>query len=156
MKLFTLKHESATHCRKSRSFQTNKKRSTARFWRKLIWPYEKSLKHNVLVLILEAIEILVELYHKKDFDMLKLWCASPNQATICLLKSSIELFKPLLEINEAFLEKKAKDMVSGPAKSIAQEILVLRLLLISLQNFKNQLLRKMLTNFTSILSFSPG
>ena len=56
---------------------------------------------------------MIEFYHQKEIDMLKLGCTSPNLANICLHKSTDSKFCPFTESERYFLEKIREDMVSG-------------------------------------------
>ena len=54
---------------------------------------------------LEAIQKMIELYHNKGIDMLKLGCTLPNLANICLHKSTDSKFYPFTESDKDLLEK---------------------------------------------------
>ena len=64
---------------------------------------------------LEATQKIIECYHNKGIDMLKLGCTLPNWANICLHKSTDSKFYPFTESDNDLLEKIRKDMVGGPS-----------------------------------------
>ena len=67
-----------------------------------------------VVLILEAIQKMLQFYHKKGIDMLKLGCTLPNLANICPTKSTNYKFYPFCESDKDLCEKIRKDMTGGP------------------------------------------
>ena len=71
----------------------------------------KSFKHSFMwynnrdvVPTPEAMQKMVEFYHQKEIDMLKLGCTSPNVANICLHKSTDSRFYPFTESDKDLLE----------------------------------------------------
>ena len=64
---------------------------------------------------LEAMQKLIEFYHNKGIDMLKLGCTLPNLAKICLHKSTDSKIYPFTESDKDMLEKIREDMVGGPS-----------------------------------------
>ena len=68
-----------------------------------------------MVPTLEAMQKMIEFYHQKEIDMLKLGCTLPNMANICLLKSTGSKFYPFTESDKDLLEKIREDMVGGPS-----------------------------------------
>ena len=64
---------------------------------------------------LEAMQKMIEFYHNKGVDMLKLGCTLPNLANICLHKSTDSKLYPLIESDKDLLEKIREDMVGGPS-----------------------------------------
>ena len=64
---------------------------------------------------LEAMQKVIEFYHQKEVDMLKLGCTLPNLAKNCLHKSTDSKFYPFTGSNEELLEKIREDMVGGPS-----------------------------------------
>ena len=64
---------------------------------------------------LEAMQKMIEFYHNKGIDMLKLGCTLPNLANICLHKSTDSKFYPFTESDKDLLEKIREDMVGGPS-----------------------------------------
>ena len=76
----------------------------------LMWYINKDV-----VPTLEAMQKIIELYHQKEIDMLKLGCTSPNLANICLHKLTDSKFYPFTENNNDLLEKIREDMVGGPS-----------------------------------------
>ena len=63
----------------------------------------------------EAMQKMIEFYHNKGIDMLKLGCTLPKLAKICLHKSTDSKFYPFTESDKDFLEKIREDMVGGPS-----------------------------------------
>ena len=64
---------------------------------------------------LEAMQKMIEFYHQKEIDMLKLGGTLPNLANICLHKSTDSKFYPFPESDKDLLEKIREDMVGGPS-----------------------------------------
>ena len=64
---------------------------------------------------LEAMHKMIEFYHNKGIDVLKLGCTLPNLANICLHKSTDSKIYPLTESDKDLLEKIRADMVGGPS-----------------------------------------
>ena len=64
---------------------------------------------------LEAMQKMIEFYHNKGIDMLKLGCTLPNLAYICLHKSTVSKFYPFTDSDKDLLEKIREDMVGGPS-----------------------------------------
>ena len=58
---------------------------------------------------------IIEFYHNKGIDMLKLVCTLLNLASICLHKSRNSKFYPFTESDKDLLEKIREDMVGGPS-----------------------------------------
>ena len=56
---------------------------------------------------------MIEFYHNKIIDMLKLGCTLPNLANICLHESTDSIFYPFTESDKDLLEKIREDMVGG-------------------------------------------
>ena len=63
---------------------------------------------------LELMQKMVQFYHQKEIDMLKLGCNLPNLANICLHKSTNEKFYPFCESDRDLCEKNREDMTGGP------------------------------------------
>ena len=64
---------------------------------------------------LEAMQKMIDFYHDKDIDMLKLGCTLPNLANICLHKSTDAKMYPFPEGDKDLLEKIREDVVGGPS-----------------------------------------
>ena len=64
---------------------------------------------------LEAMQKVIEFYHNKGIEMLKLGCKIPNLANICLHKTTDSKFYPSTESDKDLLEKIREDMVGGPS-----------------------------------------
>ena len=58
---------------------------------------------------------MVQFYHQKEVDILKLRCTLPNLANICLHKSTKEKFYPFCESDRYLCEKIREDMTRGPS-----------------------------------------
>ena len=58
---------------------------------------------------------MIEFYHQKEIDMLKLGCTLPNLANNCLYKSTDSKFYPFTESDKDLLDKIREDMVGGPS-----------------------------------------
>ena len=64
---------------------------------------------------LEAMTKMVNFYHEKGIDMLKLGCTLPNLANICLHSSTNTKFYPFTEADKDLLQKIRDDMTGGPS-----------------------------------------
>ena len=64
---------------------------------------------------LEAMQKMIQFYHNKGMDMLKLGCTLPNLANICLHKSTNYKFYPFCESDKDLCEKIREDMTGGPS-----------------------------------------
>ena len=64
---------------------------------------------------LEAMQKMVQFYHQKEIDMLKLGCTLPNLANIFLHISTNENFYPFCESDRYLCEKIREDMTGGPS-----------------------------------------
>ena len=73
---------------------------------------------------LEAMQKMIEFYHNKGIDKLKLGCTLPNLANICLHKSTDSKFYPFTQSDKDFLEKIREDMVGGPSIVSTREAVV--------------------------------
>ena len=76
----------------------------------LMWYNNKNV-----VRTLEAMQKMIEFYHQKEIDMLKLGGILPILASICLHKSSDSKFYPFTESDKDLLEKIREDMVGVPS-----------------------------------------
>ena len=56
---------------------------------------------------------MIEFYHNKENDLLKLGCTLPNLAKILLQKSIDSKFHPFTESDKDLLENKREDMVGA-------------------------------------------
>ena len=72
-------------------------------------------KNKDVVPTLEAMQKMMEFYHTKRFDMLKLGCTLLNLANICLNKSTNNKFYPFVEADKDLHYKKREDMTGGPS-----------------------------------------
>ena len=75
----------------------------------------KWYNNEAVVPTLEAMQKLIEFYHNKGIDMLKLRCTLPNVANNCLHKSTDSKFYHFTESDKDLLEKIREDMVGGPS-----------------------------------------
>ena len=78
---------------------------------------------------LEAMQKMIEFYHNKSIDTLKLGCTLPNLANICLHKSTDSKFYPFTESDKDLLEKIREDMFGSPSfvftrKAVVDETLI--------------------------------
>ena len=64
---------------------------------------------------LKAKQKMLEFYHNKGIDMLKLGCTLPNLAKTCLHKSTNSKFNPFTESDKDLLEKTPEDKAGGPS-----------------------------------------
>ena len=64
---------------------------------------------------LGAMQKMIDFYHDKGIDMLKLSCTLPNLANICLHKSTNHKFYPFFEGDEDLCEKIREDMTGAPS-----------------------------------------
>ena len=64
---------------------------------------------------LEAMQKMVQFYHQKKINMLKLRCTLPNLANIFFHKSTNEKFYPFRESDRDLCEKIREDMTGGPS-----------------------------------------
>ena len=91
---------------------------------KSIWEQEKMTtfrnflrwyNNKDVVPTLDAMQEMIEFYHDKGIDMLKLGCTLPNLANICLHKSTDYKFYPFFSSDSDLLEKIREDMTGGPS-----------------------------------------
>ena len=80
----------------------------------------------------EAMQKMIEFYHNKGIDMLKLGCTLPNLANICLHTSTDSKFHPCTDSDKDLLDKIRKDMVGAPSivftrKAVVDEIFIRKL-----------------------------
>ena len=85
----------------------------------LVWYNNKDV-----VPILEAMQKMIEFYHQKKIDMLKLGCILPNLTNICLHKSTHSKFCPFTKSDKNLLEKIREDMVGGPSNVFTRKAVV--------------------------------
>ena len=58
---------------------------------------------------------MITFYHEKGIDMLKLGCTLPNQANICLHKSTDANLFPFTEKDKDLFDKSREDVFAGPS-----------------------------------------
>ena len=73
---------------------------------------------------LEAMQKMMEFYHNKGIDMLKLGCTLPNLANICLHKSTNNKFYPFVQADKDLQEKIREDMTGGPSIVFTRKVVV--------------------------------
>ena len=91
----------------------------------------KFYNNKDVVPTLEAMRKMIEFYHNKGIDMLKLGYTLPNSANICLHKSTDSKFYPFTESDKDLLEKMREHMVGGPSivftrKAVVDETFILK------------------------------
>ena len=105
---------------------------------KSIWEQEKMTtfrdflrwyNNKDVVPTLDAMQKMIELYHDKGIDMLKLGCTLPNLANICLQQSTDYKFYPFFSSDSDLLEKIREDITGGPSivftrKAVANETFI--------------------------------
>ena len=67
-----------------------------------------------VVSTLEAMQKMVEFYHNKNIDTLKVGCTRPNLAKCCLHSSTSAKFYPFTESDKGLLSEVREHMVQGP------------------------------------------
>ena len=91
---------------------------------KVIWEEEqmstfrdfvKWYNNKDVVPTLEAMQKMMEFYHNKGIDMLKLGCTLPNLTNICLHQSTKHKFFPFVESDNDLHDKIREDMTGGPS-----------------------------------------
>ena len=73
---------------------------------------------------LEEMQKMIDFYHNKGIDMLKLGCTLPNLAKSCLHKSTDSKSYPFTESDKDLLEKIREDMLSGPSVVFTRKTVV--------------------------------
>ena len=73
---------------------------------------------------LEASQKMIDFYHNKDIDMLKLGCTLPKLANICLHKSTGAKMYPFTEGDKDLLEKNREDIIGGPSIAFTRKAVV--------------------------------
>ena len=99
--------------------ETWKKNGMAVFKDFLQWYNNKNV-----VPTLEAMQNMIQFYHNKGIDMLKLGCTLPNLANISLHKSTNYKFYPFCESDKDLCEKIREDRTSGPSIVFTQKAVV--------------------------------
>ena len=62
---------------------------------------------------LEAMQKMMEFYHNKEIDMLKLGCTLPNLSNICMHKSTQNNFYPFVEADKDLHDKRREVITSA-------------------------------------------
>ena len=73
---------------------------------------------------LEAMQKMIEFYHNKGIDIMKLGCTLPNLSNICLHKWTDSIFYPFTESDKDLLEKIREDLVGGPSIVLTRKTVV--------------------------------
>ena len=73
---------------------------------------------------LESTQKLIALYNDKNIDMLRLGCASPKLADICLHKSIEAKFHPFTDGDKDLSEKIREDVVGGISIVFTRKLVV--------------------------------
>ena len=78
---------------------------------------------------LETMQKMIEFYHDKGIDMLKLGCTLPNLANICLHQSTDYKFQPFFSSDSDLQEKIRKDLTGGTSivftkKAVAKKMFI--------------------------------
>ena len=68
-----------------------------------------------VVSTLEAMQKMVEFYHKKNIDLLRLGYTKPNLAKFCLHSSTSAKFYPFTQSDKGLLSKDRENMIQGPS-----------------------------------------
>ena len=88
---------------------------------------------------LEAMQKMMEFYHNKGIDMLKLGCTLPNLANICLHKSTNSKFYPFVEADKDLHDKIREDMTGVPLLCLLEKRLWIKPIFETQKTFANQL-----------------
>ena len=100
---------------------------------KVVWEQEqmatfrdfvKWYNNKVVIPTLEAMQKIMEFYHNRGIDMLKLGCTLPKLANICLRKSRNQKFFPFIEADKDLPDKKREDMTDGPSNVFTRKTVV--------------------------------
>ena len=67
---------------------------------------------------------MIDFYHNKGIDMLKLGCTLPKLSGLCLHKSTTANFQPFTESDWDLLEKNFEDIVGGPSVVLTRKAVV--------------------------------
>ena len=97
---------------------------------------------------LEAMQKMIDFYHDKDINMLKLGCNLPNLANICLHKSTDANFYPFTEGDKELLEKFEKMLLVVHLSFLHGKQLLMKFLFENQQTYANLLLGLTLANYT--------
>ena len=81
-------------------------------------------KNKDVVPTQEAMQKMIEIYHQKEIDMLKLGCTLLKSANTCLDKSTDSKFYPFTESDKALMEKIREVTVGGPSIVITRKAVV--------------------------------
>ena len=104
---------------------------------------------------LEALQKMIEFYHKKGIDRLKLGCTLPTLANTCLHKSTRAKFYPFTETDKDLLEKIREDMVGGLSIVFTCRAVVDETFIRKLQNVRKSIVGMTLVNFIRFQCANP-
>ena len=88
---------------------------------------------------LEAMQKMIEFYHQKEIDILKLGCILPNLANICLHKSTESKFYHFTESDKTCWGRFVKIWLVVPPLSLDARLRLTKLLSANQQNCASQL-----------------
>ena len=81
--------------------------------------------HNKdVVPTLEAMQKMMEFYHNKGIDMLKLGCTLPNLANVCLHESTNHKCFPFVEADKDLHDNVCEDMTGCPSIDFTRKAVV--------------------------------
>ena len=103
---------------------------------------------------LDAMQKMVQFYHEKEIDMLKLCCTLLNLAIICLHKSTYKKFYTFCESDRDLCEKIREHMTGGHQLCLREKLLWIKPLSGIHQMSANQLLELMRASFIPIQCFN--
>ena len=75
----------------------------------------KKYNNKDVVQTLEAVQKVIQFYHNKEIDMMKLDCTLPNLANECLHKPTNYKLYPFCESDKDLCEKIREDMTGRPS-----------------------------------------
>ena len=86
--------------------------------------FVKWYNNKDVVPTLEAMQKMMEFYHNKGIDMLKLGCTLPNLANICLHPSTNHKFFPFVASDKDLHDKIREDMTGGTSIMFTRKAVV--------------------------------
>ena len=73
---------------------------------------------------LEAMQNMIEFYHRNEIDVLNLGCTLLYLANICMHKSTDSKFYHFTESDKDLLEKIREDMIGGPSIGFTRKVVI--------------------------------
>ena len=104
---------------------------------------------------LEIMQKMIEFYHNKGMDMLKLGCTLLFLANICLHKTTDSKFYPFTESDKDLLEKLREDMVGGPSIVFTRKAVVDKTFTRQSSNFCKSIVGIVASHFYSYSTCQP-